>query len=81
MRLDDYDGAAAIAAAWADGLRPDPSLAFSLWADLAGVTIDFEGGPLRLFQVVASKQRPDGTAPLPPTREDLCAADWGRGAR
>jgi hypothetical protein len=26
LQLDDYDGAAAIAAAWADGLRPDRSL-------------------------------------------------------
>jgi hypothetical protein len=34
MRLDDYDGAAAIVAAWADGLRPDPSLTVSAWADI-----------------------------------------------
>ena len=33
MRLDDYDGAAAIAAGWADGLRPDPALTVSAWAD------------------------------------------------
>jgi phage terminase large subunit GpA-like protein len=33
MRLDDYDGASAIAAAWADGLRPDPTLSVSAWAD------------------------------------------------
>ncbi len=42
---------------------------------LAGVTIGFERGPLRLSQVVATKSRPDGGASLPPTREDLYA-DW-----
>jgi hypothetical protein len=33
MQLGDYDGAMAIAAAWVDGLRPDPSLTVSAWAD------------------------------------------------
>jgi cyclopropane-fatty-acyl-phospholipid synthase len=47
---------------------------YRMWlAYLAGVTIGFERGPLRLFQVVATKQRADGKAPLPPTREDLYA--------
>ncbi len=45
---------------------------YRMWlAYLAGVTIGFERGPLRIFQVVATKQRPDGGAPLPPTRADL----------
>lgn len=45
-----------------------------MWlAYLAGVAIGFERGPLRLFQVVATRQRGDGTAPLPPTRADLFA--------
>lgn len=37
----------------------------------AGVTIGFERGPLRIFQVVATKQLSAGKAPLPPTRADL----------
>ena len=45
---------------------------YRMWlAYLAGVSIGFERGPLRLFQVVATKQQADGSAPLPPTRADL----------
>lgn len=47
---------------------------YRMWlAYLAGVTIGFERGPLRLFQVVATKQRAHGRVPLPPTRGDLYA--------
>jgi cyclopropane-fatty-acyl-phospholipid synthase len=43
-----------------------------MWAAyLAGVAIGFDRGPLRLFQVVATRQAADGTSPLPPTRADL----------
>lgn len=45
---------------------------FRMWAAyLAGVAIGFDRGPLRLFQVVATRQAADGTSPLPPTRADL----------
>ena len=69
---------------WYERLVAEPEAAigdvgqerYRMWlAYLAGVTIGFERGPLRIFQVVATRQRPDGGAPLPPTREDLYA-DW-----
>lgn len=45
---------------------------FRMWqAYLAGVTIGFETGPLRLFQVVATKSGQASASPLPPTRADL----------
>jgi cyclopropane-fatty-acyl-phospholipid synthase len=45
---------------------------FRMWqAYLAGVTIGFESGPLRLFQVVATKRGAASRAPLPLTRDDL----------
>jgi len=65
---------------WYEALVADPDTAvghvgperYRMWlAYLAGVSIGFERGPLRIFQVVATKQRPDGKAPLPPTRADL----------
>ena len=65
---------------WYEALVTEPDAAighvgperYRMWlAYLAGVSIGFERGPLRLFQVVATKQRPDGKAPLPPTRADL----------
>ena len=65
---------------WYEALVANPDAAighvgperYRMWlAYLAGVTIGFERGPLRIFQVVATKQRPDGKAPLPPTRADL----------
>lgn len=64
---------------WYGALVTDPDTAghvgpecYRMWlAYLAGVSIDFECGPLRIFQIVATKQRPDGKAPLPPTRADL----------
>jgi phage terminase large subunit GpA-like protein len=31
--MDDHDGADAIERAWRDGLRPDPLLTVSEWAD------------------------------------------------
>ena len=31
--MDDYDGAGAIERAWRDGLKPDPLLTVSEWAD------------------------------------------------
>lgn len=47
---------------------------FRMWqAYLAGVAIGFETGPLRLFQVVATKGGQASQSPLPPTRADLYA--------
>ena len=45
---------------------------YRIWiAYLAGVSIAFQDGSLRIFQVVASKHRSKGGAGLPPTRADL----------
>ena len=45
---------------------------FRMWqAYLAGVTIGFETGPLRLCQMVATKGGQASASPLPPTRADL----------
>jgi cyclopropane-fatty-acyl-phospholipid synthase len=41
-------------------------------AYLAGVTVGFEHGPMRIYQTVATKQA--AAASLPPTRADLYAA-------
>ena len=49
---------------------------YRMWlAYLAGVTVGFEHGPLRVFQTVATKQGAEAAAVLPPTRDDLYRAD------
>ena len=45
---------------------------YRLWvAYLAGVSLAFLDGNVRIYQVVASKHAARGRAELPPTREDL----------
>jgi phage terminase large subunit GpA-like protein len=69
MRLDDYDGAAAIAAAWADGLRPDPSLTVSAWADRHRVLSPRganEAGPWRTARTPYLKEIMDHLSPSHP---------------
>ena len=45
---------------------------YRMWlAYLAGVTVGFEHGPMRIYQTVATRQA--GAASLPPTRADLYA--------
>ncbi|HEX8551203.1 MAG TPA: cyclopropane-fatty-acyl-phospholipid synthase family protein [Abditibacteriaceae bacterium] len=45
---------------------------YRLWvAYLAAVSFNFADGPLRLYQIVASKHQMKGQSELPPTREDL----------
>lgn len=45
---------------------------YRMWiAYLAGVSVAFHDGSLRIFQVVASKHRAKGGSELPPTRADL----------
>jgi phage terminase large subunit GpA-like protein len=69
MRLDDYDGAAATAAAWADGLRPDPSLTVSAWADKHRVLSPRganEAGPWRTSRTPYLKEIMDHLSPSHP---------------
>jgi phage terminase large subunit GpA-like protein len=69
MQLDDYDGAAAIAAAWADGLRPDPSLTVSAWADRHRVLSPRganEAGPWRTSRTPYLKEIMDHLSPSHP---------------
>ena len=69
MQLDDYDGAAAIAAAWADGLRPDPSLTVSAWADRHRVLSPRganEAGPWRTARTPYLKEIMDHLSPSHP---------------
>ena len=69
MRLDDYDGAAAISAAWADGLRPDPSLTVSAWADRHRVLSPRganEAGPWRTARTPYLKEIMDYLSPSHP---------------
>ena len=65
---------------WHDRLtaRRDEAIAlvgperYRMWiAYLAGVTVGFEHGPLRIFQTVATKQGAGMATPLPPTRDDI----------
>ena len=43
-----------------------------LWiAYLAGVSLAFQDGGIRIYQTLASKHTAKGIAELPPTREDL----------
>ncbi|MEJ2016664.1 MAG: class I SAM-dependent methyltransferase, partial [Limibacillus sp.] len=45
---------------------------YRLWiAYLAGVSIGFQDGSIRIFQTLASKHRAKGGSELPPTRADL----------
>jgi phage terminase large subunit GpA-like protein len=69
VRLDDYDGARAIAAAWADGLRPDPSLTVSAWADKHRVLSPRganEAGPWRTTRTPYLKEIMDHLSPSHP---------------
>jgi phage terminase large subunit GpA-like protein len=69
MQLDDYAGAAAIAAAWADGLRPDPSLTVSAWADKHRVLSPRganEAGPWRTSRTPYLKEIMDHLSPSHP---------------
>ena len=69
MRLGDYDGAAAIAAAWADGLRPDPALTVSAWADKHRVLSPRganEAGPWRTSRTPYLKEIMDHLSPSHP---------------
>jgi cyclopropane-fatty-acyl-phospholipid synthase len=51
-----------------------------MWlAYLAGVTVGFEHGPLRIYQTLATKQSAQADPPLPPTRADLYVTHGGRG--
>jgi cyclopropane-fatty-acyl-phospholipid synthase len=43
-----------------------------MWiAYLAGVSLSFQDGSLRIFQTLASKHKAKGPSGLPPTRADL----------
>ena len=69
MQLDDYDGASAIAAAWADGLRPDPTLTVSAWADRHRVLSPRganEAGPWRTSRTPYLKEIMDHLSPSHP---------------
>jgi cyclopropane-fatty-acyl-phospholipid synthase len=45
---------------------------YRMWvAYLAGVSVAFEHGPLRIFQTVATRNSSIETGPLPPTRADI----------
>jgi len=45
---------------------------YRLWAAyLAGVSVAFENGPLRVYQTVASKQAPRASSPVPQTHDDI----------
>ena len=45
---------------------------YRLWvAYLAAVSFNFADGPLRLYQIVATKHAAKGSSGMPPTREDL----------
>ncbi|MEO6907231.1 MAG: cyclopropane-fatty-acyl-phospholipid synthase family protein, partial [Abditibacteriaceae bacterium] len=45
---------------------------YRLWvAYLAAVSFNFADGPLRIYQIVATKHESKGTSGMPPTREDL----------
>jgi cyclopropane-fatty-acyl-phospholipid synthase len=47
---------------------------YRMWvAYLAGVSLSFADGSLRIFQTVATKHKSKGPSGLPPTREDLYA--------
>ena len=47
---------------------------YRMWlAYLAGVSLGFEDGSLRIFQTVATKHASKGASGMPPTREDLYA--------
>jgi cyclopropane-fatty-acyl-phospholipid synthase len=45
---------------------------------LAGVTVGFEQGPMRIYQTLATKQSAQTDPPLPPTRADLYVTDGGQ---
>jgi cyclopropane-fatty-acyl-phospholipid synthase len=62
-----HDRLAAQRAAAIDLIGPER---YRMWlAYLAGVTVGFEHGPMRVYQTVATRQL--AAAGLPPTREDL----------
>ena len=49
---------------------------YRLWvAYLAAVSFNFEDGPLRLYQIVATKHQAKGQSGMPPTRRDLYVRD------
>ncbi len=49
---------------------------YRLWvAYLAAVSFNFEDGPLRLYQIVATKHGVKGQSEMPPTRRDLYVRD------
>lgn len=49
---------------------------YRLWvAYLAAVSFNFEDGPLRLYQIVATKHQSKGQSEMPPTRRDLYVRD------
>lgn len=49
---------------------------YRLWvAYLAAVSFNFEDGPLRLYQIVATKHGAKGQSEMPPTRRDLYVRD------
>ena len=49
---------------------------YRLWvAYLAAVSFNFEDGPLRLYQIVATKHQAKGQSEMPPTRRDLYVRD------
>jgi len=49
---------------------------YRLWvAYLAAVSFNFEDGPLRLYQIVATKHQTKGQSEMPPTRRDLYVRD------
>ena len=50
---------------------------YRLWvAYLAAVSFNFADGPLRLYQIVATKKLKKGSSGMPPTRRHLYAADF-----
>ena len=49
---------------------------YRLWvAYLAAVSFNFADGPLRIYQIVATKHETKGSSGLPPTRKELYRQD------
>ncbi len=50
---------------------------YRLWvAYLAAVSFNFSDGPLRLYQITATKHQKKGSSQMPPTREHLYEKAW-----
>lgn len=64
MTADDYEGALEIERAWREGLRPDPRLTVSEWAERYRIGTDLPDGAIERIYAIQKRHQFDADRSL-----------------